>query len=70
VLINTPHSPLKEAEIALYGVGVDITSDVFVGGMVDGFVACVWSIEEIVELMDETAPKPGRPKVYKKQNRT
>jgi len=39
VLINTPHSPLKEAEIGLYGVGVDIASDVFVGGMVDGFVA-------------------------------
>ena len=27
----------------------------------------VWSVEEIVAMMDDIAPKPGRPKTYKKQ---
>jgi hypothetical protein len=26
----------------------------------------VWDIEEIVKMMDAAAPKPGRPKTYKK----
>jgi hypothetical protein len=27
----------------------------------------VWSVEEIVAMMDEAAPKPGRPKTYRKR---
>ncbi len=27
----------------------------------------VWGIEDILAIMDERAPKPGRPKAYKKQ---
>lgn len=27
----------------------------------------VWGMAEIVALMDEVAPKPGRPKTYKKR---
>jgi hypothetical protein len=35
--------------------------------MAAGLTDRVWSVEEIIGLMDETAPKPGRPKVYKKR---
>ena len=35
-----------------------------------GFTDHVWSIEEIVSMMDEIAPKPGRPKTYKKRERS
>jgi hypothetical protein len=27
----------------------------------------LWTMEEIVEMMDTVAPKPGRPKTYKKK---
>lgn len=36
--------------------------------MAAGLTDRVWSIEEIVEMMDEVAPKPGRPKTYKKSS--
>jgi hypothetical protein len=32
-----------------------------------GLTDRVWDVEEIVALMDEIAPKPGRPKTYKKR---
>jgi IS1 family transposase len=35
--------------------------------MAAGLTDRVWSIEEIVAMMDEAAPKPGRPKTYKKR---
>jgi IS1 family transposase len=35
--------------------------------MAAGLTDRVWSVEEIVGLMDEEAPKPGRPKTYKKR---
>jgi hypothetical protein len=36
--------------------------------MAAGLTDRVWDIEEIVALMDEVAPKPGRPKTDKKQS--
>ena len=35
--------------------------------MATGLTERVWDIEEIVEMMDDVAPKPGRPKTYKKR---
>ena len=35
--------------------------------MAAGLTERVWGMEEIVALMDEVAPKPGRPKTYKKR---
>jgi len=35
--------------------------------MAAGLTDRVWSVEEIVAMMDEAAPKPGRPKTYKKR---
>jgi len=35
--------------------------------MAAGLTDRVWSVEEIVAMMDEIAPKPGRPKTYKKR---
>lgn len=35
--------------------------------MAAGLTDRVWSMEEIVAMMDEEAPKPGRPKTYKKR---
>jgi hypothetical protein len=35
--------------------------------MAAGITDRVWSVEEIVGLMDAEAPKPGRPKTYKKR---
>ena len=35
--------------------------------MAAGITDCLWTTEEIIALMDETAPKPGRPKTYKKR---
>jgi hypothetical protein len=35
--------------------------------MAAGLTDRVWSVEEIVAMMDEVAPKPGRPKTYKKR---
>ena len=35
--------------------------------MAAGLTDRVWDMEEIVALMDEVAPKPGRPKTYKKR---
>jgi hypothetical protein len=35
--------------------------------MAAGITDRVWSVEEIVGLMDEEAPKPGRPKTYKRR---
>jgi hypothetical protein len=35
--------------------------------MAAGLTARVWDMEEIVVLMDEVTPKPGRPKTYKKR---
>lgn len=35
--------------------------------MAAGLTDHLWTMEEIVALMDEAAPKPGRPKTYKKQ---
>jgi hypothetical protein len=35
--------------------------------MAAGITDRVWSVEEIVAMMDEAAPKPGRPKAYKKR---
>jgi hypothetical protein len=32
-----------------------------------GLTDRVWTIEEIVEIMDVAAPKPGRAKTYKKR---
>ena len=37
--------------------------------MAAGISDHVWSMEEIIGLMDEVAPKPGRPKNYRKQLR-
>jgi IS1 family transposase len=36
--------------------------------MAAGLTDHVWSVEEIVGLMDEAAPKPGRPKTYRKRS--
>jgi hypothetical protein len=35
--------------------------------MAAGLTDRVWTVEEIVAMMDEIAPKPGRPKTYKKR---
>jgi hypothetical protein len=35
--------------------------------MAAGLTDHVWSVEEIVAMMDDIAPKPGRPKTYKKR---
>lgn len=35
--------------------------------MAAGLTDRVWTMEEIIALMDEAAPKPGRPKTYKKR---
>lgn len=35
--------------------------------MAAGLTDHVWTMEEIIGLMDEAAPKPGRPKTYKKR---
>ena len=35
--------------------------------MAAGVTDRLWEIEDIVEIVDEAAPKPGRPKAYKKQ---
>ena len=35
--------------------------------MAAGLTDRVWDMDEIVALMDEVAPKPGRPKTYKKR---
>ena len=35
--------------------------------MAAGLTDHLWSMEEIIGLMDEAAPKPGRPKTYKKR---
>jgi hypothetical protein len=35
--------------------------------MAAGLTDRLWTMEEIIEMMDEAAPKPGRPKTYKKQ---
>lgn len=35
--------------------------------MAAGLTDRVWSVEEFVSMMDEAAPKPGRPKTYKKR---
>jgi IS1 family transposase len=35
--------------------------------MAAGIADRVWTMEEIIALMDEAAPKPGRPKAYKKR---
>jgi hypothetical protein len=35
--------------------------------MAAGLADHLWTTEEIVGLMDEVAPKPGRPKAYKKR---
>lgn len=34
--------------------------------MAAGLTDRLWTTEDIVGLMDEVAPKPGRPKTYKK----
>jgi hypothetical protein len=36
--------------------------------MAAGITDRVWTMEEIIGLMDEAAPKPGRPKTYKKRH--
>ena len=35
--------------------------------MAAGLTDRVWDMEEMVAMMDEAAPKPGRPKTYKKR---
>jgi len=35
--------------------------------MAAGLTDRLWTMEEIIGLMDEIAPKPGRPKMYKKR---
>jgi hypothetical protein len=35
--------------------------------MAAGLTDHLWTMEEIVEMMDEAAPKSGRPKEYKKR---
>jgi len=35
--------------------------------MAAGITDRAWSVEEIIALMDEAAPEPGRPKTYKKR---
>jgi hypothetical protein len=35
--------------------------------MAAGLTDRVWDMEEIVALMDDVAPKPGRPKLSKKR---
>ncbi len=35
--------------------------------MAAGLTDRVWDIEEFVAMMDEVAPKPGRPKSYRKR---
>ena len=35
--------------------------------MASGLTDHLWTMEEIIGLMDEVAPKPGRPKTYKKR---
>jgi hypothetical protein len=35
--------------------------------MAAGLTDHVWTMDEIIGLMDEAAPKPGRPKSYKKR---
>jgi len=35
--------------------------------MAAGLTDHLWTMEEIIGLMDEAAPKPGRPKTYKKK---
>jgi len=35
--------------------------------MAAGLTDRVWDMDEIVAMMDEVAPKPGRPKTYKKR---
>jgi hypothetical protein len=35
--------------------------------MAVGLTDHLWTMEEIIEMMDTVAPKPGRPKTYKKQ---
>lgn len=35
--------------------------------MAAGLTDRVWSMDEIVGMIDEAAPKPGRPKTYKKR---
>jgi hypothetical protein len=37
--------------------------------MAAGLTDRLWSWDEIMAAMDEIAPKPGRPKTYKKQQR-
>ena len=35
--------------------------------MAAGLTDLVWDMEDVVELMDKAAPKPGRPKSYEKK---
>ena len=35
--------------------------------MAAGLTDRVWNMTDIVSLMDQVAPKPGRPKTYKKR---
>ena len=35
--------------------------------MAAGVTDRLWDIEDIIRLVDESAPKPGRPKTYKKK---
>ena len=36
--------------------------------MESGLTDTIWDMEDIVKIMAERAPKPGRPKTYKKNN--
>ena len=40
----------------------------FTPAMEAGLTDRVWDWKDIIELMDEQAPKPGRPKTYNKRN--
>ena len=35
--------------------------------MAAGLTHRVWDLDDVVAIMDEIAPKPGRPKTYKKR---